>query len=253
MIRSTRKQPMNPTNFPNEETHMGVEYQHYLAVEDLLWRPQRDTAIRVDAVLRKWNLVHGLTSAVTLDPDTRGEQINIDQALQIDPGNGLLFDWMTEETDSSGIARVTGGSIFGDAVPEDSRFIQRIALLIGHDLFVHPSSESVSVEVTQPPMLDGVEMESVELDDCTNYFLLEGFPGSAEASFPEVEVTIEDGRTGDERETQFAGFWRGALMWDFGKDVAEFAGDTDLLPERQFVADVEEAFRAKIIEVGQFS
>jgi hypothetical protein len=252
MIRSTQQQPMNPTNFPNKETQMGVEYQHYLTVEDLLWRPQRDTAVRVDAVLRKWNLVHELASVVTLDPETLGEGVDADQAFQMDPGNGLLFDWMTEETDSSDIARVTGESIFGDAVPEDSRYIQRIALLIGHDLFVHPSSESVSVEVTQPPMLDGVEMESVELDDCTNYFLLEGFPGSAEASFPEVEVTIEDGR-GEARETLFAGFWRGALMWDFGKDVAEFAGDTDLLPERQFVADLEEAFRAKIIEVGQFS
>ena len=75
------------------------------------------------------------------------------------------------------------------------------------------------VDVIQPPMLDGVEIEPHELDDYTKYFLFEEYPGSAEATFPEVAVTIKSGWSGDECNFQFAGVWRAALLWDFGKDM----------------------------------
>ena len=38
---------------------MGVEYRHYLVVNDPEWRPEPDTASRVEEVLRSWGLATG--------------------------------------------------------------------------------------------------------------------------------------------------------------------------------------------------
>lgn len=47
------------------------------------------------------------------------------------------------------------------------------------------------------------------------------------------------------------GFWRGALILDFGKDLPSFARQVHLLPARQFVYDLSEAFRGPLTQFGE--
>ncbi len=45
---------------------MGVEYRQFMVVDDAHWRPQSDTAARVEAVLRDWSLIGEVENIVDL-------------------------------------------------------------------------------------------------------------------------------------------------------------------------------------------
>src|SRR5262249_7214197 len=63
---------------------MGIEYRHFLVVDDAEWRPQSDTAARVEAVLRKWSLVDRPKEVVDL---SRGANKQIDgDTTSVPPG-----------------------------------------------------------------------------------------------------------------------------------------------------------------------
>jgi hypothetical protein len=48
------------------------------------------------------------------------------------------------------------------------------------------------------------------------------------------------------------GFWRGALVLDFGKDLPAFCGKLHALPARDFVAEIIDAFRGRVVEIADF-
>jgi hypothetical protein len=158
---------------PVDKHNMGVEYRQNFVVKDLDWLPSADTAERIDAVLRKWQIVRGLKST-DLFPS----------------GEATLYQWDTDGIPGAMIERVAGPSIFDEA-ETDSRYIDVISLLIGTDFHVHKPSETMSVDVITGPVVDGEELPATECDDVARYVIFETFANSSAGSHPIADVELE--------------------------------------------------------------
>ena len=68
---------------------MGIEYRHFLVVNEPDWRPQPDTAARVESVLRDWSVVDRIEKVINLALGANNEVIDTSTADL--PGPGLAF------------------------------------------------------------------------------------------------------------------------------------------------------------------
>jgi hypothetical protein len=217
---------------------MGVEYRHFLVVKDLSWIPSLDTAERVGSVLRKWQLI--------------ANECEINDLSQGNPGGAVLYTWNTDETESAAIGRIAGPSMFDEEGEPVSRYMQSLRLLCGTDFHCHPSSELAYIEVEKGPFVDGQEIRVDEtMSDRSSYFTHDTFPGSGNGEPPKTKVEFGEANN-PEAMKSFTGVWRAAIAMDFGKDLAVFMTEEYALPEPIFVADLSDAFRAELLEVGEF-
>ncbi|MDR3404267.1 MAG: hypothetical protein P4L99_17345 [Chthoniobacter sp.] len=226
---------------------MGVEYRHYLVVNDPDWRPEPDTAARVEKVLRSWALATRLARAVDL---TGGGSRELPAASTSTlPGPGVAFVY--EDIQGSAIARVAGPSLH-DGVDDDERYLMKILLIVGHDYRVQWSSESLFFELLSPPTAGGASIEPNDDEGPFEIAYSASFPAEQATSPPVVRAQVEEHARHHVAWDDYQGFWRSAVVLDFGKDLPAFIEGRHALPEMQFVAALGEAFRGPLVEVGEF-
>src|SRR5881396_2365720 len=99
---------------------MGVEYRHYIVVNEPTWHPQRDTAARVETVLRQWALVQDVEEIVSLDP-LAGHGDLTDASTLVDPGPGMALVYAGVQGEP--VARIAGASLYDSSA--ESRYTMR--------------------------------------------------------------------------------------------------------------------------------
>lgn len=86
--------------------------------------------------------------------------------------------------------------------------------------------------------------------------MAESYPAEADTIPPEVEVTVprifRRHVAWIDSENPFSGWWRGGVIFDFGKSVPGFADGVHALPNRVFVRELAEAIRSELHEIGEF-
>jgi len=221
---------------------MGIGYRHFLAVDDPAWRPQADTIDRVEAVLRAWSLANGPATVVELSPKAQA-------AL---PETGSMPDLALSWRDMEGpaVAALAGASAYGDIDPAE-RYLMEITLIAGNDYRVQWSPDGFYFKLVAPPRLDGVPVRAHEDNDAKGTLYAESFPFKEGASAPVVQIQVEDHAKPHLAWETCSGFWRAALVLDFGKDLPAFTESVHCLPARDFVAAVGEALRGPIVEIGE--
>ncbi len=227
---------------------MGVEYRHFLVVNDATWLPNPDTMPRVEAVLRIWSLVEDLNKAFDLS-DGRAKEIDYAHAKG-DPGHGiaLLFDGIS----GLPVANIAGPSFY-DGILDAERYTMGTALVVGRDYRVHWSSESLYFELVSPAEQNGKAIAPYPYpEDLRGCLFAESFRSEANTSPPEVEIHVADHAAANFGRSNYHGFWRGAVVIDFGKNLPGFVNDLHVLPNQNFVDAIEEAFGAEVAEIGEF-
>lgn len=225
---------------------MGVEYQHFLAVNEPDWLPAPDTLGRVEAVLRQWSLAGPLQRVVDLS-DRRTQTLAAPERRHQEAGPGLVAVY--EGISGAAAERIAGPSIYV-AMPEE-RYLQEVAIVVGSDYRVFFGSESAFFEVTSPAKDGGKALLPFQFEVPAGWggigtLFGESFPGSAGTAPPVVKIEMENYSPGN-----LLGFWRGAVVIDFGKDLPAFVEENHLLlPNREFVQAVAEAFRSQVGEFG---
>lgn len=225
---------------------MGIEYRHFLVVDDPAWLPAADTAIRVDAVLRRWSLVAQLQRVVDISEGTQKSVGAVDPA-SVQVGSGTVFIYAGIKGES--VERIAGAN----DLDTDGRYTMRISLVLGDDYRIQWSSESIYFELIEGPTVEGRPVAANEGDDDSPIDTLyaRSFPSKG-ALPPVVRIHVEDHAKPNVAWTHCQGFWRGALVIAFGKDLPPFYRVVHALPARDFVADVAEAFRGRLVEIGEF-
>ena len=229
---------------------MGVEFRQFLVVNDATWLPQSDTLSRVEAVLREWALVNQPPRLIDLSGGR--PQFTTPDRLGSSPGAGLALAWPGIE--GGAVERVAGPNQSGGGA--DERYIEQIVAVAGLDYRVQWSSEDYYFQLVKPPS-EGGRLQARYPDPDFGRTRLstawaDAFPCSAAASPPVVRIQIEDRARRQVGWRNLDGFWRAALVLEFGKDIPAFADAVHLLPERAFVAEVSAAFRGPIEEIGEF-
>jgi hypothetical protein len=226
---------------------MGVEYKHFLVPANPSFVPERGVIQKVDDVLRKWNLRTDVPKVYDL---TRGiKKLIFDPLDSITFGQGLAIEY--PDIDGIAATKVMGESYY-DGITDEDRYIQQITFIVGLDFRIHPSSEELTATVKAPPLEKGVPSEPyTERDELLHYRLhAEAYHSSVATSPPQVNVWVADknrilgGRA-------FPGFWRMALIIDCGKDLPALGDDFYIIPEREFVNELEVAWGSQIVEVGE--
>jgi hypothetical protein len=224
---------------------MGVEYRHFLVVADPDWLPQEDTIARVDRVLRDWRLA---VAPVTVTELASGASISAERVGLSPPSSGVSVAYPAVAGGS--VAALCGPSAY-PSIGEAERYVERIVVVAGTDFRIHSSTEAACFTVTTPPIEEGraVAPRSTPADGDLCDATYPGHPGVAP---PEVDVEIDPGAADALPLDDYAGFWRGAVLIDCGKDVPSFTSGVLHLPDKRFVEALSEAFRAPILEVGEF-
>jgi len=225
---------------------MGVEYRHFLVVDDAHWRPQADTAARVEAALRDWSLIAGLAHIVDLPACDENQREASNSAAASGPGVAIVYPGAT----GIAVEKIAGPSAYADITSND-RYLMRATLVIGDDFRIQWSTDSVYFELVSPPMANGVPIAGEDIDFLDALFAA-SYPSSEASSPPVVIARIEDGARPGVAWDSCLGFWRGGLVLNFGKDLPAFCEKVQALPEREFVAAISAAFRGRIVEIGEF-
>jgi len=261
---------------------MGVEYTHYLVVNDPVWKPETDTAARVDAVLRRWALVDQLKR--TVDLTGGGHKPIAADVTSAKIGAGV--DFIYAGVKGAPVARIAGPPVpprphySGPPLEDGDRHTMQTSLVLGSDYRIHRSSESYYFEVTTSPTVNGRPIAAHEReyrfrrgDELYVYLDDQSFPSEGRTHWlsqiwrfatgaspsppivspPVVRIHVEDHAKANVAWSSYQGFWRGALVIDFGKDLPAFCEGIHALPARDFVAEVAEAFRGPLAEVGEFN
>jgi len=223
---------------------MGLEYTHYLFVDDLSFIGTLETAVALEEVLRRWGLVSGTPTISSLDGGKarRLRQSSLDN-VSPDTSN-ILVEYPYTEADT--IESVMGPSWYDDV---DSRYIQRLVLLIGSDYRVYSGYETAFTNVKTPPMNNGEEIEPFETNYDIHYYA-DAYPADSETE-PPVAV-LEPDRQDWPLPKGFEGIWRCGVILDCGKDLPGFMEKTNKLPSTQFASDITNAFGRRVVQVGHF-
>ena len=221
---------------------MGVEYMHFLVVADKDWLPQPDTLARVDAVLKKWSLVG---EAVTVyDLATMSATAN--NAIPAgDMGPGFAVSY--EGTQGRPMQDLAGASYYDSVVAED-RYLQDVIAIAGADYRIQPSDEQFYFEVTS--IHSSADQQGQDVPYPISKAFNEYQPAQASTKPPEVKIHLTRTEPRLHAWDHFNGFWRGAVVLDFGKDLPKFCETLRALPAHEFVRELAEAFRGPLVEVG---
>lgn len=223
---------------------MGVEYRHFLAVDDAAWLPQPDTMARVEAVLRAWTLVGRVRKVVDL---RSGIKVAFEEPVPVvapGPGKAVFYDGV----EGAAVGRLLGPPNADDVNTEP--YLQATTLVVGTDIRVQWSPDGVWFKMTRPPMLGAVPVAETNPEFSEALFAA-SFEAPDGATPPVVEALVEDHARQSLAWTACCGFWRGAVVLDFGKSLPPFVDTVHRLPNRQFVNAIAAAFRAPLVEIGE--
>jgi hypothetical protein len=242
--------------FPLGAVSMGVEYCHTLVVQDPSWQPRPDTAARVDQVLRQWSLVSvdpeiydlSETREYEMKPPQERRRLYARPVPVAPPGPGLALVY----PDSAGpvIERIFGPSYYPE-VSTDERYLYRITLIVGDDFRLHGHWMDLNfAEVVQPPTTNGAAVEPYAYRFPVG-ISGDAYPTHASTKPPTVNMHIEPAFERHIGWHDYAGFFRAALVLDCNKDLPKFADGKHLLPGRDFVDAISDAFGSPVIEFGR--
>jgi len=222
---------------------MGIEYTHYMFVDDLSFIGTVATAAALEEVLAKWGLVSGTPTIRSLDGG-KARKLRQGSLNNVSPStSNLLVEFPYTEADSI-------ESVMGPSWNEvDSRYIQRLALLVGSDYRVYNGFETSYTRVTTPPRKNGEEVKPFKTNHDIFYYS-DAYPADSETE-PPVAV-LEPGRQDWPLPKGFDGIWRCGVILDCGKDCPAFMEKTNTLPSTQFTSEVSNAFGRTIVQVGHF-
>ncbi|KQZ44212.1 hypothetical protein [Duganella sp. Root1480D1] len=218
---------------------MGVEYRHFLVVDDESWHPAADTFERVNKVLASWGLNDTILEVVDLagGKPRRTTDASIPKGLA---GKAFKFDG----TNGAAVARLAGPSLY--ECDDEERYLMNVLFVLGEDYRVHWSSDGLFFELAEQPSFAYQDEELYEIA------YAESFP-STNATAPNVRLHIEDFAMKHLASKDYKGYWRAAVILDFGKDLPAFSEEVHSLPETEFVNALRNALRAEsIAEVGEF-
>ena len=225
---------------------MGVEYKQFLIPSDPTFIPQNEILVKLDTLLSKWNLKTGKPKVFDL---TNGENTSIHQELNsIQLGHGVAVEYPGIE--GRQVRDIVGPSYFKDEVLDEERYIEKIILIVGTDYRIHPSGDEVYVKVKKPPKEDAKPVKHYSESDELYRLHAEAYSCSINATPPEVQISVED----KERiigEQNFLGYWRAALILDFGKDVPALSDKLFKLENEKFLSELEQAFECTLIQIGE--
>ena len=225
---------------------MGVEYRHFMVVDDAQWRPQPDTATRVEAVLHDWALIGEVENLVELPVSDEKRSSTSKSAASPGSGVAVVYAGVT----GPAIEKIAGPSLYADITSAD-RYLMRTTLVIGDDYRVQWSPDGVYFELVSPPLANGVPIAGGDLDFHDTLFAA-SYPSAHATSPPVVIPRMEDRAKASLAWTSCLGFWQGGLVLNFGKDLPAFSEKVQALPAREFVAAISAALRGRIVEIGEF-
>lgn len=226
---------------------MGIEYRHFLVVDDAAWRPEPDTAARVAKVLGDWSIGTELAEAIDL---SQGQEVSPEEAKALattGPGIALRY----RGADGAPVEALAGPSSYDDVETGD-RYTMETVLIVGNDYRIHWSSDSIYFNLVSPP--EAVNGQPVQPDAAGSYrtFYAESYASDYVLKPPVVRVEVNDFARKNLDWADCLGFWRGGLAIDFGKDLPAFVNGVHRLPARAFVDALRDAFRGPLVEIGEF-
>jgi hypothetical protein len=223
---------------------MGVEYKHYMFVDDLSYVGTLATAVAIDSVLTEWGLVSGSPTIRSLDGG-KGKLL-CQSSLEKIPADiaNLLLEYPYTEGDT--IENIMGPSDYDDV---DSRYIQTIAVLVGSDYRIYNGDETAYTTVTAPPQKNGKEVKPYE-PNYDIYYYADAYPAESKTEPPKaiLEPDLHDWPL----PKGFCGIWRCGVILDCGKDLPAFIQKTNNLPSTKFASDIRNAFGGKIVQIGHY-
>lgn len=248
---------------------MGIEYRQFLVVNDAKWLPGPETASRVVKVLREWGLAEKLREAFQLT--TNGQKLKRTEAFDLTDGNEIPIS----EKEIAGhpghgkafvfagvrgpqVERIAGPSAYKNVV---YRYTYYTGLVLGTDYRVCSSNDFIYFKLVSPPHKGRKPIAPHFVEDPfrpgqprppLHRFWDQSFPCDEKTSPPTVELVMEKELEKQVTWTGLLGYWRGALVIEFNKDVPAFAEKIQVLPNRRFVRDIEDAFGARIEEIGEY-
>lgn len=236
--------------FQAKEGSVGVEYKHFLLVEDLGWIGDQEAAVRVHELLQRWGLADAPPTLFSLDGGKKKKLKPQLGKLKKPPAN-LRIEYETVDAESmkdeQAIERIMGPS-FHDEDATLARYFQSIALVVGTDYRIHEWSERTSTKVIEPAMEGGKAVGALRLgyagpDDCA-----EVYPASASATAPKAKFSADRWPA----PKKFSGVWRSGLVLDCGKDLPGFMEKSYQLPGKDFTKELAKAFGTKLVQLGHF-
>lgn len=222
---------------------MGVEYAHYLLVRDPGWLGDIEVARRVHAVLERWQLFGGEPELFELVGGRRRKLRNRLLAIKHPPTNLLVR--YPHVDGGLAVADVMGPSRY-DTVEDDSRYFQRISIVVGTDFRIGPDSESLYIEVARPPTHDGDDVAPYPEGSCLWEFD-DSYPADGSTLAPVTRIEARG-----KLPPGFTGVWRAGVVLDCGKDLPRIdSHGFGVRVNEQFRVDLEAAFGTKLVEVGR--
>ena len=226
---------------------MGVEYKHFLIPADPTYVPQNEIFIKIDALLSKWNLKSDNPVVYNLTDGKNGIIYQELEAIQI--GHGIAVEY--PEVEGKQVSELAGPGYYKNA-SDDERYIQNITLIAGTDYRIHAGNEEVYIEIKKPPYENAKPVKPYcDFDEVLHYGLhAEAYSCSVNSIPPEVSVSVNDKNRiiGDQN---FLGYWRAALVLDFGKDLPALGDKLYKLGNSNFLNELELAFGTSLIQIGE--
>jgi hypothetical protein len=226
---------------------MGIEYRHFLVINDASWQPQADTVSRVEAVLHNWVIAKAIKEIVDLSLGAKNRLLNVANITSPGPGIAVVYSGV----DGSSVERIAGPSGYENIDPGE-RYIMNTTIVVGEDIRIQWSSESIYFELVSPPNANDVPIFNDPNEEPYDTLFSQSFSSKNITALPVVAAHIENHAKLSVAWNECLGFWRGALVINFGKDLPSFTNYVHALPARDFVAEISAAFRGPIIEIGEF-
>ena len=222
---------------------MGTEYKHYIFVDDLAYIGTPATATALESVLTEWGLISGAPTIRSLDG---GKAKKLRQAslnkVPTDIAN-LLIEYPVTEADA--IAEIMGPSEYDDV---DSRYIEKLAVLVGSDYRVYDGFETAYTTVNSPQRIMPKTLNAT--NRITTLITMQmPIPLTLQPiSNSCLEADLDDWPL----PKGFCGIWRCGLILDCGSDMPAFAQKKNKLPSAKFASDVCKAFGQKTVQIGHY-
>jgi len=219
---------------------MGVEYRHFVVVDQDNWHPATDTFERVNEVLGSWGLNDRLLEIVDLE----GGKLGKTSDASIPTGlAGKAFKFAGPS--GSVVTQLAGPSLYN--LEDEDRYLAQVLVILGEDYRIHWSSEAFCFERIEPSSVAHQDEEPYE-----NAYA-ESLSSRQATNSPKVRLHVEDYASKHLAFPDYKGYWRAAVILDFGKDLPVFSDGVHALPSKDFVKALQQALRAQsIVEVGEF-
>lgn len=254
---------------------MRIEYKQFIIPANPSFVPAKDAIKKVDVVLSNWQLKNGSPKVYNLN---KGENTILSAPLEsLHFEGGIAINYAG--VDGKPAADIIGESHYDDGVTEAERRIENFMFIVGWDYRIHLGSDEISINVIQPPCENALPIEPycakdeilhvgmgqhVCLGKFSSDFLgidlfahygqhAQAYTSSPLTTPPTVEMVINDA---DKKRMigpqHFLGYWRTAVIIDFGKDLPKRTDDIYKIKNKAFINDLETALGCETIEIGHF-